>query len=415
MALLDREKDTIVNALISACDGAPAKVPFRLLQEWSDDFRTSIGKGSFGDVFRGVYSDSSGTKVGLLAIKRANSRALITPDVSISEVHRDLLNSVRREILVLSSIRHPNVIKLLGYSLGAGVRDHDLCLVYELADLGGLDDHLTDEDKARTLNWQRRISVAVGAAAALSYFHNNPVGKTYHRDVKSANFCLFGDFTVKLIDCGLSKYIPAAGGSAGGSIFSRTGQKYGTPGYMCLQYSNTGEYDAKSEIYSFGVVLAELLTGIRSGSVIDGERFFYNDQADIHEILTPDVRAGLWPQHVVDVWRDLLASCLCHRRQRVGSVNTILRQLKELENKHCPSVMRNDDLIARLRAELDEVRVRETLDERQRRQAMRQCVQCGDEVEGMKGIACREGHFTCDECFPSPVLHQVSFEQIVKK
>jgi len=417
MALSNREKDNVVNALISAHDGAPAEVPFSLLQEWSDDFRNKIGSGSFGNVFQGVYSDSTSTKVGFLAIKKASPGALVTPDVTIDEVNRDLLNSVRREIRVLSSIRHPNVIKLLGYSIktdmGGRVDDHNLCLVYELADEGGLDSHLTDETKARTLNWRRRISVAVGAAAALSYFHNNPAGKTYHRDVKSANFVLFGDFTVKLIDCGLSKYIPsAAGGSAGGSIFTRTGQMYGTPGYMCLQYLNTGDYDAKSEVYSFGVVLAELLSGIRSGTEINGEKFFYNDEPEIHKNISPDLRAGDWPQEVVDVWRGLLAICLCNRKQRVSGINTLLRQLKELENKFCPSAMRNDERIASLRAEVDKVRLKETVDERNRRQAMRRCVQCSDELEGTKGIACEEGHFTCDECFPSPVLHQVSFEQM---
>ena len=127
-------KDNVVNALIAAHDGGPVEVPFSLLQEWSDNFQTKIGSGSFGDVFRGVYSDSTGTNFGLIAIKRANPKALIRPDVSISEVRRDLRSSVHREILVLSSIRHPNVIKLLGYSIkadvGVGVGDTDMCLVY---------------------------------------------------------------------------------------------------------------------------------------------------------------------------------------------------------------------------------------------------------------------------------------------
>jgi serine/threonine protein kinase len=170
-------------------------------------------------------------------------------------------------VRVLRAFRHPNIIRLLGYSAPAGgvllqaADVPNLCLVYELAANGSLDVHLRDAEKAARLDWPKRIKIATGVATALNYLHcidkDHPA---YHRDVKSANIALAADYCAKVIDCGLAKYIPPDG-AVGFTVLSSESMRFGTPGYQCGKYLSNGLYGAKAEVFSFGIVLAELLMG----------------------------------------------------------------------------------------------------------------------------------------------------------
>lgn len=110
------------------------------------------------------------------------------------------------------------------------------------------------------LSWQRRLQIALDVATALSYLHGGRGGinACYHRDIKSANICLKGNFTAQLIDCGLAKFVREENVTAASSA----SRKVGTPGYICPLYLNDViTYSAECDVFSFGIVLFELIVG----------------------------------------------------------------------------------------------------------------------------------------------------------
>ena len=290
-------------------------VPFSLVSQWTDGFKNEIGKGAFSSVFSGIVLFPEGYVGGQgqgrrVAVKRVNTEG-ITASLAIDAGggSEELIQSIRREINVLTSFRHANIVRLVGYCLpptgelrASEQRMKELCLVYELAPLGGLNALLRDDDRASELLWQYRIKIPLGVAKGLCYMHyNDPICPAYHRDIKSGNIALMPDFTPKIIDCGLSKYVPDST-LPGMSIQSQTGARFGTPGYTCDYYSKRTAmaYDAKCEVFSFGIVLLELLTGKLQGyEDEDGE------QVMLHEALLDDGAVAAddriqWPDGLVN-------------------------------------------------------------------------------------------------------------------
>ena len=179
-----------------------------------------------------------------------------------------LLEAIQREINVLRSFRHANIIRLIGYCLppvqelrASGQRMKELCLVYELAPLGGLNGLLKDDYMASMMLWQHRLKIAIGVAKGLCCMHNNIPGRpAYHRDMKAANIAVMADYTAKIIDCALSKYVPETS-LEGLSMRSSASSRHGTLGYMCPLYCKRNmPYDSRCEIFSFG-----LITGCMQG------------------------------------------------------------------------------------------------------------------------------------------------------
>jgi interleukin-1 receptor-associated kinase 4 len=209
-----------------------------------DDERL-IGEGAFGKVYQGSHQGVSQR----FAVKRLDASVGGGPE----RANKDFV----REIEVLRRFRHPHIISLHGFS-----RD-DHCLVYELGSHGSLADNLVNDQKAAGLTWKLRVRVANGIAKALNYLHKHGELPVFHRDVKSANAVLCNSgMMVKLIDCGLSMLLNEEQVQTQQTIFTVTqGAALGTPGYMCPQFTRTRKYGEKSEVYSFGVVLLELLTG----------------------------------------------------------------------------------------------------------------------------------------------------------
>ena len=278
----------IENATRATTD--PCVLPPDVLAEWTQDFSPArrIGSGSFGDVF-----EAHCPRVGRLAVKRLN------PDVRLHGTAEDqhaALMCARREVNVLGAFRHPNIIRLLGYT---EVRDRvaaltglSLCLVYELAARGGLDGNLRSPELAADLTWQVRVRVAAGVARALNYLHcHDPRGPAFHRDVKSANVTLTAELVPKLIDCGLARY--RHGGERAGTVVSAAADRVGTPGYRCPAYERSGDFEARSEVFSFGMVLLELLTGrVQGGGGADLYGAYVEEEGDL--AAAADARAGAW-------------------------------------------------------------------------------------------------------------------------
>ncbi|XP_020549608.1 receptor-like serine/threonine-protein kinase ALE2 isoform X1 [Sesamum indicum] len=221
-----------------------------------------LGEGGFGRVFSGVLED--GTKVAVKLLKRYDQQG-----------GREFL----AEVEMLSRLHHRNLVKLIGIC----VEDRTRCLVYELIPNGSVESHLhgknfwlfgyclppplpckymifvylsSGSDKERSpLDWSARLKIALGAARALAYLHEDSSPRVIHRDFKASNILLEDDFTPKVSDFGLAR---AALDEENRHISTRV---MGTFGYVAPEYAMTGHLLVKSDVYSYGVVLLELLTG----------------------------------------------------------------------------------------------------------------------------------------------------------
>ncbi|XP_062206653.1 receptor-like serine/threonine-protein kinase ALE2 isoform X4 [Phragmites australis] len=194
-----------------------------------------IGEGGFGRVYEGILED--GEQVAVKILKRDDQQGT-----------REFL----AEVEMLSRLHHRNLVKLIGIC----TEEHSRCLVYELIPNGSVESHLHGSDKeAARLDWDARLKIALGAARALAYLHEDSSPRVIHRDFKSSNILLEHDFTPKVSDFGLAR---TALGEGNEHISTRV---MGTFGYVAPEYAMTGHLLVKSDVYSYGVVLLELLTG----------------------------------------------------------------------------------------------------------------------------------------------------------
>ncbi|KAG6669178.1 receptor-like serine/threonine-protein kinase ALE2 isoform X1 [Carya illinoinensis] len=194
-----------------------------------------LGEGGFGLVYSGILDD--GREVAVKILKRDDQHG-----------GREFL----AEVEMLSRLHHRNLVKLIGIC----TEDHTRCLVYELVPNGSVESHLHGADKETDpLDWDARMKIALGAARGLAYLHEDSNPRVIHRDFKSSNILLEYDFTPKVSDFGLAR---AALDEGNKHISTHV---MGTFGYLAPEYAMTGHLLVKSDVYSYGVVLLELLTG----------------------------------------------------------------------------------------------------------------------------------------------------------
>ncbi|KAJ4768049.1 Protein kinase superfamily protein [Rhynchospora pubera] len=194
-----------------------------------------LGEGGFGCVYRGILDDE--TQVAVKVLKRYDGQG-----------EREFLS----EVEMLGRLHHRNLVKLIGICVEENAR----CLVYELIPNGSVESHLHGLDKqACLLDWSTRMKIALGAARGLAYLHEDSSPCVIHRDFKSSNILLDHDFTPKVSDFGLARTALDEGNR---HISTRV---MGTFGYVAPEYAMTGHLLVKSDVYSYGVVLLELLTG----------------------------------------------------------------------------------------------------------------------------------------------------------
>ncbi|KAL2337960.1 hypothetical protein Fmac_012406 [Flemingia macrophylla] len=194
-----------------------------------------LGEGGFGVVYRGILND--GRDVAVKILKRDDHRG-----------GREFL----AEVEMLSRLHHRNLVKLIGICVEKQTR----CLVYELVPNGSVESHLHGADKETDpLDWNSRMKIALGAARGLAYLHEDSNPCVIHRDFKASNILLEYDFTPKVSDFGLAR---TALDERSKHISTHV---MGTFGYLAPEYAMTGHLLVKSDVYSYGVVLLELLTG----------------------------------------------------------------------------------------------------------------------------------------------------------
>ncbi|CAL9104226.1 unnamed protein product [Musa textilis] len=197
-----------------------------------------LGKGGFGVVYKGELHDGT-----MIAVKRMESAVLSSK--ALDEFHA--------EIAVLSKVRHRNLVSILGYS----IEEYERLLVYEYMPQGALSKHLFrwKQLELEPLSWKKRMNIALDVARGMEYLHNLAHQCFIHRDLKSSNILLGDDYRAKVSDFGLAKLAP----DGKNSVATRLA---GTFGYLAPEYAVTGKVTKKIDVFSFGVVLMELLTGL---------------------------------------------------------------------------------------------------------------------------------------------------------
>ncbi|KAL5728461.1 hypothetical protein ACHQM5_001540 [Ranunculus cassubicifolius] len=205
-----------------------------------------LGEGGFGTVFKGSIkpADGQGDRT-VVAVKKLGDSGL--------QGHKQWF----AEVQFLGIVEHPNLVKLIGYCAVDGERGIQRLLVYEFMPNKTLNDHLFNTSLPN-LPWVTRLRIALGAAQGLAYLHEELEVQVIYRDFKSSNVLLDMDFNPKLSDFGLAREGPTEGQTHVSTAV------VGTNGYAAPDYIETGHLTSESDVWSFGVVLYEILTGRRS-------------------------------------------------------------------------------------------------------------------------------------------------------
>ncbi|KAG0499764.1 hypothetical protein HPP92_004455 [Vanilla planifolia] len=210
---------------------------YRELMQATSNFSSDkiIGKGGSSTVYLGCLDD--GKKVAVKILK---------PSVNV-------LKDFLPEIEIITKLHHKNIISLYGFC----AENQHLALVYDFLSRGSLEDNLLD--KSNHLGWAERYKIAVGVAEALSYLHSNDgTQPVIHRDVKSSNILLSDSFEPQLSDFGLAQWAESPPQNRENTACNDLA---GTFGYLAPEYFMYGKIDEKVDIYAFGVVLLELVSG----------------------------------------------------------------------------------------------------------------------------------------------------------
>ncbi|KAF7837052.1 receptor-like kinase TMK4 [Senna tora] len=223
-------------------EGGNATISIQVLRQVTNNFSEDniLGRGGFGVVYKGELHD--GTKI---AVKRMESVAMGSKG----------LNEFQAEIAVLSKVRHRHLVALLGYCINGNER----LLVYEYMPQGTLTQHLFEwhENGCAPLTWKQRVAIALDVARGVEYLHSLAQQSFIHRDLKPSNILLGDDMRAKVADFGLVKNAPDG-------KYSVETRLAGTFGYLAPEYAATGRVTTKVDVYAFGVVLMELITGRRA-------------------------------------------------------------------------------------------------------------------------------------------------------
>ncbi|XP_074275770.1 putative serine/threonine-protein kinase PIX13 [Silene latifolia] len=283
---------------------------------------TLLGEGGFGKVYKGFLESKNSTKSSssgvVVAIKKLNSESTQGFEEWQSEVN------------FLGRLSHPNLVKLIGYCW----EDEELLLIYEFMQRGSLENHLFGRGSAvQPLPWGLRLKIAIGAARGLAFLHSSD-GRVIYRDIKASNILLDGSYNAKISDFGLAKLGPSASQS------HVTTRVMGTYGYAAPEYVATGHLYIKSDVYGFGVVIVEILTGLRaldtsrpSGrhSLADWIKPFLADKRKLKSIMDSRLE-GRYPSKGAIATAELALKCLAQEPRNRPSMQEVLDTLIKIES-----------------------------------------------------------------------------------
>ncbi|XP_010526138.1 PREDICTED: inactive protein kinase SELMODRAFT_444075-like [Tarenaya hassleriana] len=301
----------------------PKRFSYEALAEATDGFSDSnlLAEGGFGIVYRGVLRNGQSVAVKILKI-------------SGSQVDADFC----REVRLLSCAQHKNVVLLIGYCTDGNNR----VLVYEYVCNGSLDFNLHG-NKQQSLDWDSRMKIAIGAARGLRYLHEDcRVGSIVHRDLRPHNILLTHDFEPLVADFGLARWFTDC------SIGPEE-RVIGTSGYLAPEYVDGGTISEKVDVYAFGLVLLELITGRRACELqCYKDQLFPSDWLHhpfnyfepnrvlekVHQLLDPRLRFAEVDNFTHQLHAVSFAASSCLRRDP-DSRPTMSKVLRTLEGAGC--------------------------------------------------------------------------------
>lgn len=217
------------------------------LRTATDNFaeNNKLGEGGFGAVYKGSLPNGQE-----IAVKR------------LSQISRQGIGELKNELALISKLQHKNLVRLVGVCL----QDEETLIVYEYMPNTSLDNFLFDSEKRKDLDWGKRFAIINGIARGLQYLHEDSLLKIVHRDLKASNVLLDADMYPKISDFGLARLF------GGDKSQDTTNRVVGTYGYMAPEYALRGQYSIKSDIYSFGVMILEILTGRRNSDSYNSDQ-----------------------------------------------------------------------------------------------------------------------------------------------
>ncbi|KAJ8756215.1 hypothetical protein K2173_024762 [Erythroxylum novogranatense] len=272
----------------------------------TNNFREVIGEGGFGKVYLGNLSDGNQVAVKLLS-------------ESSKQGDKEFLTEV--EFLLV--VHHRSLVPLLGYCN----EEEIMVLVYDYMKNGNLQQHLSGS-RANIISWEKRLQIAIDAAHGLEYLHNGCKPPIIHRDFKSSNILLTGDLQAKISDFGLSRALTTLKDT------HVTTQPAGTFGYLDPS-CHSGIFNKKTDTYSFGVVLLELITGQPAIIPVEDDRCHVIqwthsliERGDIKSIVDPKLQGEF---NLSSAWKavEIAMSCVVPNATQRPDMSYVLVELKE--------------------------------------------------------------------------------------
>ncbi|XP_009380552.2 proline-rich receptor-like protein kinase PERK1 [Musa acuminata AAA Group] len=278
-----------------------------------------LGQGGFGYVHRGVLPN--GKEVAVKQLKTGSGQG-----------EREF----QAEVETISRVHHKHLVSLVGYCISGGKR----LLVYEYVPNNTLEFHLHGRGRP-TMEWPTRLRIALGSAKGLAYLHEDCHPKIIHRDIKAANILLDYKFVAKVADFGLAKF-------ASDNNTHVSTRVMGTFGYLAPEYASSGKLTDKSDVFSFGIMLLELITGRRP---VDSSQTFMDDSlvdwarplltraledGNYDALVDPKLGMNYNPNEMARMIA-CAAACVRHSSRRRPRMSQILRALEgdvSLEDLH---------------------------------------------------------------------------------
>ncbi|KAH1247618.1 G-type lectin S-receptor-like serine/threonine-protein kinase [Glycine max] len=219
---------------------------FSVLANATENFSTKnkLGEGGYGPVYKGKLLDGKE-----LAVKR------------LSKKSGQGLEEFKNEVALISKLQHRNLVKLLGCC----IEGEEKILIYEYMPNHSLDYFVFDESKRKLLDWDKRFDIISGIARGLLYLHQDSRLRIIHRDLKTSNILLDENLDPKISDFGLARSF------LGDQVEANTNRVAGTYGYMPPEYAARGHFSVKSDVFSYGVIVLEIVTGKKNREFSDPE------------------------------------------------------------------------------------------------------------------------------------------------